>query len=78
MLLHGFKRFEYDSCVYITIVDGSPIYLLLYVDDMLIAAKSREEITTLKKLLSSEFDMKDLGAAKKVLGMEITRDRKSG
>ena len=45
---------------------------------MLIAAKSREEITTLKKLLSSEFDMKDLGAAKKVLGMEITTDRKSG
>ena len=49
--------------------------LLLYVDDMLIAAKSRIEITTLKKLLSSEFYMKDLGAAKKILGMEITRDK---
>jgi hypothetical protein len=45
---------------------------------MLIAAKSREETTTLKKLLSSEFDMKDLGAAKKILGMEITRDRNFG
>jgi hypothetical protein len=45
---------------------------------MLIAAKSREETTTLKKLLSSEFDMKDLGVAKKILGMEITRDRNSG
>ena len=67
MLLHGFKRSEYDSCVYIKIVDGSPIYLLLYVDDMLIAAKSRKEITTVKKLLSSEFDMKDLGVAKKIL-----------
>ena len=44
---------------------------------MFIAAKSRKEITTLKKWLSSEFDMKDLGAAKKILGMEITRDRKS-
>ena len=63
--------------VYIKIVDGSLIYLLLYVDDMLIAAKSRVEITTLKKLLSSEFDMKDLGAAKKILDMEITRDKKS-
>ena len=31
-----------------------------------------------KKLLSSEFDMKDLGVAKKILGMEITRDRKYG
>jgi hypothetical protein len=45
---------------------------------MLIAAKSRKEITTLKKLLSSEFEMKDLGAAKKLLGIEITRDRKHG
>ena len=77
MLLHGFKRSEYDSCVYIKIIDGSHIYLLLYVDDMLITAKSRIEITTLKKLLSSEFDMKDLGAAKKILDMEITRDKKS-
>src|SRR6185437_9389286 len=77
MLLHGFKRSEYDSYVYIKIVDGSPIYLLLYVDGMLIAAKSRKEITTIKKLLSSEFDMKDLGVTKKILDMEITRDRKS-
>ena len=54
------------------------LYLLLYVDDMLISTKSREQITALKKLLNSEFDMKDLGAAKKILDMEITRDRNSG
>ena len=77
MMSHGFKRSEFDSCVYIKFVDGSPIYLQLYVDDMLIAAKSKKEITTLKKLLSSEFEMKDLGAAKKILGMEITRDKNS-
>jgi hypothetical protein len=29
----------------------------------------------LKALLSREFDMKDLGATKKILGMEIHRDR---
>ena len=77
MLAHGFKRSQYDSCVYIKFVNGSPIYLLLYVDDMLIAAKSMKEITTLKAQLSSEFEMKDLGPAKKILGMEIKRDRKS-
>uniref|UniRef100_A0ACD5ZUM4 Uncharacterized protein n=1 Tax=Avena sativa TaxID=4498 RepID=A0ACD5ZUM4_AVESA len=77
MISHGFERSKYDSCVYIKFVDGSPIYLLLYVDDMLIAAKGMKEITTLKAHLSSEFGMKDLGAAKKILGMEITRDRKS-
>jgi len=78
MLSHGFKRSEFDSCVYIKFVNGSPIYLLLYVDDMLIAAKSKKDIAALKSQLSSEFEMKDLGAAKKILGMEITRDKNSG
>jgi hypothetical protein len=44
---------------------------------MLIAAKSMKEITTLKAQLISEFEMKDLGPAKKILGIEIKRDRKS-
>ena len=45
---------------------------------MLIVAKSMTEVNRLKVLLSKEFDMKDLGAAKKILGMEICRDRDSG
>jgi ATP-binding cassette subfamily B (MDR/TAP) protein 1 len=78
MLAHEFKRSQYDSYVYIKFIDGSPIYLMLYVDDMLIAAKSKKGITTSKAQLNSEFEMKNLGAAKKILGMKITRDRKSG
>jgi hypothetical protein len=65
MLAHDFKRSQYDSCVYIMFVNGSSIYLVIYVDDMLIAAKSKKEITTLKAQLSNEFEMKDLGAARK-------------
>ena len=57
---------------------GDYIYLLLYVDDMLIALRSRSTIDALKRDLSSEFEMKDLGEARKVLGMEITRDRRVG
>jgi hypothetical protein len=78
MIANGFKMSLCDSCVYIKFVDGSPIYLLLYVDGMLIAAKSKIDITNLKAQLSREFEMKDLGAGKKILGMEITRDSKSG
>ena len=79
MLGHGYSRSMYDSCVYFRkLNDGSFIYLLLYVDDMLIAAKNIAEIHQLKALLSGEFDMKDLGAAKKILGMEIRRDRGAG
>jgi len=57
---------------------GEYIYLLLYVDDMHIASKNRSTIDKLKKDVSSEFEMKDLGEAKKVLGMEIARNRRSG
>ena len=72
MVTHGYMRCEYDCCVYFRILaDGSYIFLALYVDDMLVAAKSKQEIVKLKSLLSSEFDMKDLGATKKILGIEI-------
>ena len=45
---------------------------------MLIAAKDKEEIRKVKTQLSKEFEIKDLGAAKKILGMEILRDRQVG
>ena len=44
---------------------------------MLIAATNKHEICSLKALLSGEFEMKDLGPSKKILGMEIQRDRKN-
>ena len=52
--------------------------MLLYVVDMLIASKDKSLISKLKSQLSEEFETKDLGAAKKILGMEIQRDRKVG
>jgi hypothetical protein len=54
--------------------DDSFIFLLLYVNGMLIAAKSIVEVNKLKVLLIREFDMKDLGGAKNNLGMDIRRD----
>lgn len=45
---------------------------------MLIAAKNMSDIDVLKRQLSAEFEMKNLGAAKKILGMEILRDRTAG
>nr|GEZ78195.1 retrotransposon protein, putative, Ty1-copia subclass [Tanacetum cinerariifolium] len=75
ILSNGFKRSSYNNCVYyMSYAPGECIYLLLYVDDMLIACKSKAEIGSTKSLLKKEFDMKDLGKAKKILGMEIVRD----
>ena len=63
---------EYDCYVYFRVLaNSSYIFLALYVDDMLVVAKSKQEIVKLKSLLSSEFDMKDLGDTKKILRIEI-------
>ena len=53
--------------------DGSLIILILYIDDMLIAGKSKDEITFLKDALSKKFAMKDLGDDHHFLGMHIKR-----
>jgi len=74
-----YTRSHYDLCAYYNKLPGGEyIYVLFYVEDMLIASKSRSTIDNLKKDLSSEFEMKDFGEAKEVLGMEIERDRRSG
>ena len=48
----SYTRCEYDCCVYVRIFeDGSYIFLLLYVDNMLIVAKRMCEVNRLKSLL---------------------------
>ncbi|GKC55658.1 retrovirus-related pol polyprotein from transposon TNT 1-94 [Tanacetum coccineum] len=75
MLSNGFKRSSYDICVYyMSYAPGGYIYILLYVDDMLIACKSKAKIGSTKSSLKNEFDMKELGEAKKILGMAIVMD----
>lgn len=79
MKAQSFCRSEHDMCVYTKKVsEVDYIYLLLYVDDMLIAAKKMTDVTELKHQLSTTFELKDLGAARRILGMDITRDRSSG
>lgn len=79
MIDHGYSRSNFDSCVYFKkLSDGSYLYVLLYVDDMLIVANNISKISKLKSQLNSEFEMKDLGVARKILGMEIHRDRQIG
>ena len=71
----GFTRSKADHCVYFKLIGDRVIYLVLYVDDMLLVGNDKEIIQDLKTQLSSKFDMKDLGAANYILGMEIKRDR---
>ena len=72
----GYKKTSSDHCVFFQkFSDDDFIILLLYVDDMLIVGKNKSRIAILKKELSNSFAMKDLGPAKKILGIQIYRDR---
>uniref|UniRef100_A0A0V0GY18 Putative ovule protein n=1 Tax=Solanum chacoense TaxID=4108 RepID=A0A0V0GY18_SOLCH len=72
----GYKKTSSDHCVFVQkISDNDFIILLLYVDDMLIVGKNTSKIDELKKELRKSFAMKDLGHAKQILGMRITRLR---
>ena len=71
----GFLRSSYDSCVYMLRKEEQCIiFLLLYVDYILIDSSNKDEISILKKRLSSEFKMKDLGTTMRILKMDIVRD----
>lgn len=75
----GFSRSKMDHCVYMKHLENKhPIYLLLYVDDMLLASKDKHKIKELKNQLKSKFEMKELGAAKRILDIDIKRNRKQG
>ena len=64
MTKSGFCNVEKDTCCYFKKYTDSYVFLLLYVDDMLIARSSMREINNLKTRLSAALEMKDLGPAK--------------
>ncbi|KZV22485.1 hypothetical protein F511_19705 [Dorcoceras hygrometricum] len=72
----GYNRLSADPCTYFKRSGGNDyIILLLYVDDMLVAGPNKDRVQELKAQLAREFDMKDLGPANKILGMQVHRDR---
>ncbi|GJR12854.1 retrovirus-related pol polyprotein from transposon TNT 1-94 [Tanacetum coccineum] len=74
----GYNRLHADPCAYFKRFGNNDfVILLLYVDDMLVAGPNKDRISKLKAQLAREFEMKDLGPANKILGMQIHRDRVS-
>lgn len=77
MTSYRFKRCTSDNSVYYKKNDNALIiYLLLYKDVTLIAGKIIKEFQKLKDHLTGDFEMKDFGAAKNIVGMEIIHDNK--
>jgi hypothetical protein len=68
----GYCKCESDHGIWIKFgPDGKRTFIILYVDDLLIMSEDDDELANLKRELSIRFEMKDLGEAKRFLGMEI-------
>ena len=69
--MFGFKENEEDNCIYAKFKNGKFIFLILYVDNILLTSKDVDLPLEKKKFLSSGFDMIDLGETSFVLGIEV-------
>jgi len=67
-----------EDCVYHKYSRSKYTLLILYVDDILLATNDKKILHETKRFLSKKFEIKDLGEASFVLGIQIYRDRSRG
>ncbi|KAK0581940.1 hypothetical protein LWI29_019810 [Acer saccharum] len=74
---YGFIQNPDEPCVYKRIKGDKLVLLILYVDDILLIGNDVGVLTSVKEWLAKQFDMKDLGEASFILGIQVIRDRKN-
>ena len=74
---YGFHQSVDEACVYKLIKEQSVVFLVLYVDDILLMGNNVKLLEDVKNWLAEQFQMKDLGNASYVLGIQIIRDRRN-
>lgn len=78
LLKTGFKRSKYDYCLYTMEIKIDKIYLIIFVDDILVCCKKQQNLDKVKRSLVYHFKIKDLGLVKNYLGININYDQKIG
>ena len=73
---YDFEQNVNEPCVYKLVIDGKVIFLVLYVNDILLIRNDVKILSNVKSWLANQFEMKDLGEASYVLRIQIIRDRK--
>ena len=66
-----------EACVYKLRGEKSTVFLVLYIDDILLMGDNVKLLTEVKNWLATQFKMKDLGNANYILGIQIIRDIKN-
>lgn len=72
----GFIQSTADPCIYVKWESQFMTIISVYVDDLIIACDSTENLLNIKNALNQKFSMTDLGELHYCLGMQITRKRK--
>jgi hypothetical protein len=57
----GFKENTIDRCIYLKVSGSKFMFLILYVDDILLASSNLGLLHKTKEFLSKNFEMKDMG-----------------
>ncbi|GJR60718.1 retrotransposon protein, putative, ty1-copia subclass [Tanacetum coccineum] len=70
-----FSRSEDESCIYVKVSRSVVVFLVLYVDDILLIRNDIPTLQSVKDWLGKCFAMKDLGDATYILGIKIYRYR---
>jgi hypothetical protein len=76
IVVAGFSSSEHDPALYVHASPKGRTLLLLYVDDMLITGDNSDHISHVKKHLSKEFQMSDLGPLSYFLGIQVQQTLK--
>jgi ribonuclease HI len=74
LLEEGFIQSQADPCLFLKIFEDRLAIISCYVDDCLLIGTD-EDISSLKKTLTSQFKMKDLGEVKSLIGIQIERNK---
>jgi histone deacetylase 1/2 len=67
----GFIPSKGDTSLFLYAKSGITVYILIYVDDIIVTSSSDQAISALLHNLSSEFALKDLGDLHYFLGLEV-------
>ena len=70
LLINRFMNGIIDSNIYIKVLNSEPNIILLYVDDLFITSVE-QKLEEFKKMLATEFEMKDLGLVHYYLCLEV-------
>ncbi|WVZ57430.1 hypothetical protein U9M48_007816 [Paspalum notatum var. saurae] len=73
----GFQASKSDASLFIYNKGSTMIYMLIYVDDIIVTSSSKEAVSALLMDLKGEFALKDLGNPNFFLGIEVKRNKDS-